>query len=140
MIGNQFILGLETRIQSGQHLSPRTEFKPGQAAHNRLPVGSVTVRRLDGVERAFVKIAEPSVWRERAKVVWEQEHGVAIPKGKVIHHRDRDALNDAPSNLVALTRAEHAIEHGSEVQAAGFGSGRARAAANDRRRELGQRS
>jgi len=119
----------ETQVQPGQRLSPRTEFKPGRPAHNKLPVGSVTIRNRSGVRRAFVKVGEPNKWRERAKVVWEGHHGRRLPRGLVIHHIDRDPLNDDPSNLVALTRRQHALEHLDEVQAAGFGSEEALAAA-----------
>lgn len=56
-----------------------------------------------------------------------------MARGLVIHHRDRDSLNDAPANLQALTRKEHAAEHRSELEAA-----RARKGANFlRERESG---
>ncbi|WP_373325089.1 HNH endonuclease [Methylobacterium organophilum] len=51
----------------------------------------------------------------------------------MVHHRDRNPLNDALENLVALTRAEHALEHAAEVQAAGFGSEEARRRARSAR-------
>lgn len=123
-----------TEIRPGQRLSPTTEFKAGQPAHNKLPVGSVTLRNRFGTMRAFVKIAEPNVWRARAKVVWERENGKRLPRGHVVHHIDRDALNDDPRNLVALTRAEHAREHLAEVQASGFGGEAARMKAHIARR------
>lgn len=127
----------ETEIQSGQRLSPATEFKKGQAAHNRVPVGTERVRTFRGVQRAWVKVAEPNVWRERAKLVWE-EHNGPIPRGRTIHHRDRDTLNDAPDNLQALTRREHALEHLDEVRAGGFGSDEAIRKANAARRRAAQ--
>lgn len=30
----------------------------------------------------------------------------------------RDSLNDSPSNLVAMTRKQHALEHAEELQLA----------------------
>lgn len=110
---------LATEIQPGQRLSPATEFKPGMDAHNRLPVGSVRVRREThtGLDRAWVKTAEPNVWRKRAVLTWEAEHG-PVARGLVIHHCDRDSLNDAPTNLQALTRKEHTDEHRGELEAA----------------------
>lgn len=123
-----------TEIRPGQRLSPRTEFRKGQCAHNRLPVGSVRVRTLKGVKRAWVKVADPSKWRERAKVVWEEHHGVPVPRGHVIHHKDRDPLNDSPDNLVAMTRKEHALEHLGEARAMGFGGDESRARAQRARR------
>lgn len=111
-----------TELKKGQRLSPATEFKPGQAAHNKLPVGAETVRVFRGTARAWVKVAEPNKWRERAKVVWERANGRAVPRGYVIHHKDRDSLNDDPGNLVALTRSEHAREHEHDLKRARFGS------------------
>lgn len=67
------------------------------------------------MRRAFVKVANPSEWRERAKINWEKENG-PIPAGRVIHHKDRDVLNDAIENLAALTRAEHINEHRTELR------------------------
>lgn len=108
-----------TEIQRGEHRSAATEFKAGQEAPNRLPLGSVRVRREThtGLNRAWVKTAEPNVWRKRAVVVWEALHG-PVPRGSVVHHRDRNSLNDEPSNLQALTRKEHAAEHRHEMDAA----------------------
>lgn len=99
--------------------SIETQFKPGANAHNALPVGSVTIRveATTGRDRAWVKIAEPNVWRQRAVVAWEAVHG-PVPRGLVIHHRDRDSLNDVPDNLQALTRKQHADEHRAELLAA----------------------
>jgi hypothetical protein len=59
--------------------------------------------------RAWVKVSRTR-WRPRALVVYELHYG-PVPAGCVVHHVDRDSLNDAPENLVALTRAEHAAEH-----------------------------
>jgi hypothetical protein len=109
-----------TQFKPGEHRSAATEFKAGQAAHNKLPVGSVTVRveTNTGAPRAWVKVAEPRLWRKRAVVVWERENGRALARGMVVHHRDRDSLNDAPENLVALTRRQHAAEHEADLKAA----------------------
>ena len=108
-------VSVATEIKPGQRLSIATEIKPGTPAHNHLPVGSERVRREErGKLRAWVKVAEPSRWRLRAVVVWEKTHG-PLPAGKVVHHRDRNSLNDNPSNLQALTRAEHTAEHRREL-------------------------
>ena len=57
-----------------------------------------------------MKVAEPNVWRLRARVVHEAHNG-PIAKGKVVHHINHDPLDDRPENLVTLTRAEHLNEH-----------------------------
>jgi len=107
-----------TEFKRGERRSVATEFTPGQEAHNRLPIGAVRVRREThtGLDRAWVKTAEPNVWRKRAVVVWEELNG-PVPRGSVVHHRDRNSLNDESSNLQALTRKEHAVEHSQELQA-----------------------
>lgn len=114
----RFVIGhtysKETQIQPGQRLSPNTEFLRGCAAKNKLVVGAVTVRRLKGKEpRAFVKIGEPNIWRARALVVWERDNG-PLPPGSVVHHRDRNSLNDVSENLVVMTRADHVKEHAAD--------------------------
>lgn len=102
------------RFIAGVNYGAGTQFQRGRASENKLPLGSVTVRTVRGKKRAWVKIAEPNVWRLRAVVEWEKVHG-PVPAGKLIHHRDHDSLNDAPGNLVALTRKEHAAEHQREL-------------------------
>jgi hypothetical protein len=91
---------------------PRPWFVP---AH-KLPVGSETIRRdkVKGSPRVYRKVAEPNVWRLRAVIVWEELNG-PVPKGRVIHHRDRNSLNDDPKNLQCLTRSEHASEHARDL-------------------------
>jgi hypothetical protein len=102
----------------GIHLSPDTEFKPGQEARNRMAVGDVTLRNdKHGNPRAWVKVAEPNVWRPRAQIVWERERG-AIPAGMIVHHGNRDTTDDSPENLTLVSRAEHLDEHRAEIVAA----------------------
>jgi hypothetical protein len=100
----------------GIHCSPATEFRPGRREPSRLPVGSIRVR-IDGGghARAWIKVEDPNRWVPRARRVWEVVNG-PIPAGMVIHHRDHDTLNDKASNLVALTRSEHAKEHADEFR------------------------
>jgi len=110
------VYSTKTQFVPGKRSSIGTEFKPGQQAHNRVPVGTVRVRKEThtGLLRAWVKTAEPNVWRKRAVVVWEAIHG-PIPRGSVVHHADRNSLNDDPDNLQALTRKQHTAEHRLEI-------------------------
>jgi hypothetical protein len=85
-------------------------------------VGTVRIRtnyKRGGVKRAWVKTAEPNTWRLRAVVNWELENG-PVPIGKVLHHKDRNKLNDAVCNLEPKSRAEHIAEHRSEFSKAGI--------------------
>ena len=109
----------ETEFKPGERRSRATEYKQGQDAHNKLPVGSVRIRRESYTGRliAWVKTAEPNVWRKRCRVVWESVHG-PIPRGIIIHHVDRDPTNDSLDNLMALTRRQHADEHRDDLNEA----------------------
>jgi len=110
------------RGKKGLRVSPATEFKPGMTPVNKTSIGSVRIRTdKNGKPRAFVKVADPNVWRLRAVVEWESAHGPLAP-GLVVHHRDRDSLNDAIDNLQALTRAEHMAEHSRELAEARYGA------------------
>jgi hypothetical protein len=101
----------------GIHLSPNSEFKKGISARNKLPIGSVQIRhrKREVGDRAFVKTAEPNTWRLRALVVWEERYG-PLPKGLLVHHIDRDTLNDEVSNLAAFSRSWHMKDHSPEIE------------------------
>ena len=101
----------------GIHMSLETEFKKGHIPVNKLPVGSVTIRKRkpDNKPRVWVKVAEPSMWKPRPLVVWEDHFG-SVPMGCVIHRIDRDPLNDDITNLAVLSRAEHFQEHLPEFE------------------------
>lgn len=106
------------RDQAQSQVGNGGTFQAGQAAHNRVPVGTVTIRhrrKKDDGPRAWVKVAEPNRWRPRAVVVWETTNG-PVPKGMIVHHEDRDTLNDDPSNLSLISRAGHLLEHRSEFE------------------------
>lgn len=103
---------------TGIHLSPETEFRPGDKNIHDAPIGTVTIRKdKNGALRRFIKLeAYPVPWVEFARVVWSNHHGL-IPDGMVVHHRDRDTLNDEIENLELLGRGEHLAEHRAEIRA-----------------------
>jgi hypothetical protein len=97
----------------GRSLSPSSQFKPGHNMNARQPVGTVTIRQRKNrpeQPRAWVKVAEPNIWKMRAVVVWEAEHG-PVPRGSVVHHVNHDSLDDRLENLQGLTRGEHFEHH-----------------------------
>lgn len=99
----------------GIHLSPLSEFKAGERPEKRAKLGEQRNRKCRGGEiRCFVKVAHPNSWMLRAHHVWIAEKG-DIPKGNLIHHHDRDPLNDDISNLRCLTRKEHIDEHRDDL-------------------------
>lgn len=44
------------------------------------------------------------------KYLWEKENG-KTPKGYIIHHKDKNKLNNSLNNFELLTRSEHAKLH-----------------------------
>jgi len=130
LIGNKFAAGHRNATtfkpgdrpwnadMKGIHLSPESEFKPGRQVI-RLPIGTVRTRqrKRDNRPRAYIKVAEPNSWRLRAQMVWEAHHG-PMKRGMVIHHHDRDTLNDDIANLRCMTKAEHITEHQQELREA----------------------
>ena len=107
------------RVRRGEKkvcLSPETQFKKGSIPSNKLPVGSRTVRvDKNGARRRWIKISEPNVWIPNAQHAWVSQGGT-IPNGFILHHRDRDSLNDDISNLCLVTRSTHISLHRQDLQ------------------------
>ena len=55
----------------------------------------------------FIRVKDHKALHE---AVWEKEHGPK-PEGCEIHHKDGNSFNNAPENLVCLTRDEHIRAH-----------------------------
>lgn len=93
----------------------KTSFKKGNIPHSKLPVNSIVVKKQTRGDqcRRFIKIAEPNKWKPYSHYIWEKHFG-EIPKGYLIHHKDRNALNDNIENLELMSRAEHLAEHRKE--------------------------
>lgn len=53
------------------------------------------------------------------RVIWEQTHGMKIPKGYVIHHIDGNSKNNNPENLMAMPCWAHVKLH-NELRKAGI--------------------
>lgn len=101
----------------GVHYHPDTEFKKGSKPVTYLPVGSITVRKeRRGVERRWIKVAEPKEWILYAVYLWELANG-PVPKGYVVHHIDFNHMNDTIENLCIVTRAEHLAIHREQFKA-----------------------
>jgi hypothetical protein len=83
--------------------SAPTMFKNGQPPVNYRPVGS---ERIDSEGYTMVKVADPSKWRFKQRVLYEQYHGVKLEKSDVVLFLDGNKQNFAEDNLVKLARAE----------------------------------
>lgn len=87
-----------------------TQFKKGQVAKNHLPVGSVRVRRSHKGKKPYIweKVAEPDKWRMKHVLEWERHNG-PVPAGKIVVFADGDTLNTDISNLIMVSRSQHAV-------------------------------
>jgi len=102
--------------KKGTHFSPETEFKKGQKGITWMPLGSITIRTdKSNKQRRWIKIEEPNIWIEYAKFIWIKHNG-KIPKGYLIHHIDKDTLNDDIENLALVTRKAHINIHRKDLK------------------------
>lgn len=131
LIGNQFAVGSKPNKSSFKKGmkpwnyglkgwkpkgSEKTQFKKGQSGRNWLPVGSIRKRKdKAGTVRNFIKISEPNIWKIYAVKLWEDKFGL-VPKGYVVHHINRNPLDDRIENLSLLTRVAHLMEHRNDMQ------------------------
>lgn len=80
----------------------KTWFKKGQAPINHKPVGS---ERIDRYGYILIKVAEPSVWKLKHRVIWEKANG-PIPKNYTVIFLDGDKSNTDINNLALVSRSE----------------------------------
>ena len=99
-----------------------TQFKQGclngRAKQLYVPVGTVQIRKRYNrpvPPIAWVKVAEPNVWKERRHVNWEAAGNSPVPKGMVLRRIAGDSLDDDPRNFVVITRGEHAARTIAEM-------------------------
>lgn len=105
-------LGEEISISYIRHLKnkyniksgPIATFKKGHTPLRYAPIGS---ERKDG-QHILVKVAEPSVWKTKQRVVYEREHG-EIPEGYIVIFADRNKRNYDPENLILVSKSEALI-------------------------------
>jgi len=95
--------------KKGIHLSLQTEFKKGCKSAHKAPIGTIRTRFSHGVNRQYIK-TDDKTWGIYAIYVWEKHFG-KIKNGHVIHHKDKNTLNDDIKNLECLTRSEHIKKH-----------------------------
>ncbi|CDG86538.1 HNH endonuclease signature motif containing protein [Xenorhabdus bovienii] len=80
-------------------------FKKNHRPHNDLPIGSEVVTQ-DGYVK--VKVAIPSKWKLKHRLVWKQHHG-PIPKSGVIKFIDDNKQNCVIENLMLVSKPEHGV-------------------------------
>ncbi|MCL4882627.1 HNH endonuclease signature motif containing protein [Streptococcus suis] len=78
------------------------QFKKGSKPINWVPVGTVRYTT-DGYPK--IKIAEPNIWKQMHRKVWEEHHG-PIPSGHAVVFLNGDKTNWDISNLACLSKNE----------------------------------
>jgi hypothetical protein len=73
---------------------------------SRHPVGSECIDKSNGY--TMVKIAAPSVWKAKHKMIWEEANG-PIPEGHVILFADGNKSNFDLKNLLLISRRERMV-------------------------------
>lgn len=79
-----------------------TQFKKGHIPVNHKPVGHERITKNGYIE---VKTAEPNVFKQKHRLVWEKHYG-KIPRGYNIQFRDGDKRNVNIDNLYMISRAQ----------------------------------
>lgn len=117
MFNKHFNLGL--RIGQVRSCVRKYKFKsgllsgPGDGPYNILPVGTESIVKGGYTD---IKVAEPSTWRRKHQVIWEEHYG-EIPKGSMIIFGDGDVTNFDIDNLLCVTRAQMIrLNYGGLVQ------------------------
>ena len=91
-------------IQLGLANSDTTVVR-GTAHWRHRPVGSLQTKK--GYVR--IKVAEPNVWMQYQRYIWEQHHPGESADGKTVIFLDGDNRNFSPDNLECITRKEMAV-------------------------------
>ena len=94
-------------------------FKPGRKSDCKADIGAVRTRTdKQGHKRIWVKVNDNGSsydWELRAMVLWTAANG-ELPLGWVVHHKNRDTLDDSMANLEAMSRAGHLKIHRPEFE------------------------
>lgn len=84
----------------------KTTFKKGNVPKNHREVGSERIN-VDGFIE--IKVSEPSKWRLKSRVMYEQYHNVKLTSKDVIIYLDGNKLNLEKDNLKLITRKDNLI-------------------------------
>ncbi|MCK3859638.1 HNH endonuclease [Streptococcus suis] len=78
------------------------QFKKGSKPINWVPVGTIRYTT-DGYPK--IKIAEPNIWKQMHRKVWEEHYG-PIPSGHAVVFLNGDKTNVDISNLACVNRSD----------------------------------
>ncbi len=110
--------GVVTRFNKGNvpfnkgkkgYYSPGSEkgwFKKGNKPKNTMPIGTELMKS-DGY--VYVKIDDPSKWKQKHRIIWEKAYGPYSTKTHVVIFKDGNRENFKLDNLELITRKQLAI-------------------------------
>lgn len=159
---NHLASGIDARFQPGrpapnkgltwdEYMAPEAQerarrgcFKRGHIPHNGgTPIGAMRIRRMGRTKRpyAFVKVAQPNVWRMAHVVEWEKHNG-PVPDGYMVTFANGNTLDCTIGNLLLESRAQHAVKNRWDIHGYDQESGQAanliadlKMAVNEKRRK-----
>jgi len=76
-----------------------------------VPLGSNKIVYRGRYAYRTIKISDTGKWPYEHRVVAEQKIGRALLPGEVVHHLNRDSLDNRPENLAVLSVGEHTTGH-----------------------------
>lgn len=80
-----------------------TQFKKGQIPKNKVQVGHERITVYGYTE---IKVAEPSTFKLKHRILWEEYNNKKIPKGYVVIFANRDKQDFRKDNLVLISRGK----------------------------------
>ncbi len=83
----------------------KTSFKKGRPTWNARPIGYERICSKNGY--VLVKTAEPSVFKQKPRIIWEKEKG-PIPEGYVVAFKNMDRTDCRIENLMLMSKANMA--------------------------------
>lgn len=98
------------KIQKGQHLSPKTEFKKGQPCPN-FKGGHQDKRGYFYLWNPNHPSAQKKGYINRSIIVMEKVIGRYLHNNEIVHHLNGIRNDDRPENLRVMTKEEHARYH-----------------------------
>lgn len=112
--------------------------RKGSVPHNILPIGTKRIVVFRGVPYYKIKTTEHMKrWSYLHRFLMECELARKLTKEEIVHHKDRDTLNNDLNNLEVMTRKEHnilhftGVKHNKQTTAKGEKNGSAKLTSSD---------
>jgi len=110
-----YALDQKGHAPSGFYIKGEAPWNKGKKREYSLPtqhkIGSITIRKdANGKKRRWIKIGHPSKWIQYSHYIF-RKHTRINTFNKIIHHLDKNPLNDTFKNLQIVSRSDHMKLH-----------------------------